>query len=41
MNLLEHLSVVEEPRSEVNQRYDLVKVMFLLLSAIMSGAEGC
>ncbi|ENM3733791.1 ISAs1 family transposase [Vibrio cholerae] len=40
MNLLEHLTVVEETRSEVNQRHDLVDVMFLVLSAIMSGAEG-
>ncbi|GGZ15956.1 MAG: ISAs1 family transposase [Shewanella fodinae] len=40
MDLLEHLTVVEETRSDINQRHNLVDVMFLVLSAIMSGAEG-
>ncbi|MCE9789337.1 transposase family protein, partial [Shewanella chilikensis] len=40
MNLLEHLTVVEETRSDINQRHNLVDVKFLVLSAIMSGAEG-
>lgn len=40
MTLLEHLTIVEETRSEINQRHDLIDVMFLVLSGIMSGAEG-
>ncbi len=40
MTLLEHLTVVEKIRSEINQRHDLIDVMFLVLSGIMSGAEG-
>lgn len=40
MTLIEHLTVVEETRSGINQRHDLVDVMFLIISAIMAGAEG-
>lgn len=40
MNLIEHLSVVEETRSDTNQKHDLVDVIFLVISAIMAGAEG-
>lgn len=40
MNLIEHLSFVEESRSDINKKHDLVDVMFLVISAIMAGAEG-
>ena len=40
MDLIKHLSVVQETRSDINQKHDLVDVMFLVLSAIMAGAEG-
>jgi predicted transposase YbfD/YdcC len=40
MTLIEHLSVVEETRSRTNQKHDLVDVIFLVISAIMAGAEG-
>lgn len=40
MTLIEHLTLVEETRSDINRKHDLVDVMFLVLSAIMSGAEG-
>ena len=40
MNLIEHLTLVEETRSDINQKHDLVDVMFLVISAIMAGAEG-
>ncbi|MCL1126920.1 transposase family protein, partial [Shewanella surugensis] len=34
MTLIEHLTVVEETRSSINQRHDLIDVMFLIISAI-------
>ncbi|MGV7960439.1 ISAs1 family transposase [Photorhabdus tasmaniensis] len=40
MNLIEHLSVVKETRSDINRHYELVDVIFLVVSAIMAGAEG-
>ncbi|BCM75486.1 hypothetical protein KAM448_36210 [Aeromonas caviae] len=40
MTLIEHLTLVEETRSEINRKHNLVDVMFLVISAIMSGAEG-
>ncbi|NLR14687.1 transposase family protein, partial [Pseudoalteromonas peptidolytica] len=40
MNLIEHLTVVEETRSDINKKHDLVDVIFLVISAIMAGAEG-
>lgn len=40
MNLIEHLSVVEDTRSDINQKHDLIDVMFLVISAIASGCEG-
>ncbi|MQL50593.1 ISAs1 family transposase [Photorhabdus khanii] len=40
MTLMEHLSVVKETRSETNRKYDLIDVIFLVISAIMAGAEG-
>ena len=40
MTLIEHLTLVEETRSDINRKHNLVDVMFLVISAIMSGAEG-
>lgn len=40
MSLIEHLTVVEETRSDINRKHDLVDVMFFVISAIMAGAEG-
>ncbi|MDC9581082.1 transposase family protein, partial [Xenorhabdus sp. PR6a] len=40
MTLMEHLSVVKEIRSETNRKHDLIDVIFLVISAIMAGAEG-
>ena len=40
MTLIEHLSVVEETRSHINQKHDLIDVIFLVIPAIMAGAEG-
>ena len=40
MTLIEHLTLVEETCPEINRKHNLVDVMFLVISAIMSGAEG-
>ena len=40
MTLIEHLTLVEETRSDINRKQDLVDVMVLVISAIMAGAEG-
>ncbi len=40
MTLIEHLTLVEETRSDIHRKHDLVDVMFLVISAIISGAEG-
>lgn len=40
MTLIEHLSVIKETRSDINQKHDLVDVMFLVITAIMAGAGG-
>jgi predicted transposase YbfD/YdcC len=40
LNLIEHLSVVEDTRSDINRKHDLIDVMFLVVSAITSGCEG-
>ncbi|WP_182310137.1 transposase family protein [Aeromonas media] len=40
MQLIEHLSIVEEPRPDINLKHDLIGVMFLVISPIMARAEG-
>ena len=40
MTLIEHLTLVEENLSDINRKHDLVDVIFLVISAIMAGAEG-
>lgn len=39
MTLIKHITLIEETRSDINLKHDLVDVMFLAISAIMSGAE--
>ncbi|MDC9581214.1 transposase family protein, partial [Xenorhabdus sp. PR6a] len=34
------VSVVKETRSDTHRQYDLIDVIFLVISAIMAGAEG-
>ena len=38
--LLEYLTVIEDKRSTINRKYDLIDVMFLIISGIGSGCEG-
>ena len=40
MTLIEHLTIVKDIRSDTNRKHDLVDVIFLVISAIISGAEG-
>lgn len=40
MSLFHHLSLVEDSRSHINQRHNLVDVLFLVLSAVASGLDG-
>jgi predicted transposase YbfD/YdcC len=40
MTLIEHLTLDKETRSDINRKHDLVDVIFLVISAIMAGAEG-
>jgi hypothetical protein len=40
LSLIEHLSVVEDTRSTVNQKHDLIDIIFLVISAITAGSEG-
>jgi predicted transposase YbfD/YdcC len=40
LSIIEHLSVVEDTRSDINQKHDLIDVIFLVISAIASGCEG-
>ena len=40
VNLIEHLSRIPDPRDTKNRRYPLEEILFLCISAIISGAEG-
>lgn len=40
MSLFDHLSLLDDPRSHVNQRHNLVDVLFLVFSAMTSGQDG-
>ncbi|MFA0350785.1 transposase family protein, partial [Vibrio sp. 10N.222.55.C6] len=40
MSLIEHLSIVEDTQSSINQKHDLVDIIFLVISDITAGSEG-
>jgi predicted transposase YbfD/YdcC len=40
VTLIGHLSVIKDTRSDTNQKHDLIDVIFLVISAILAGAEG-
>lgn len=40
MNFLEHFQTLDDPRSHINRKHDLLDIVFLTLSAILSGSEG-
>ena len=40
MSLLQQLEILEDPRKDINKRHDLLDVVFLVLSGVLSGASG-
>jgi len=40
MSFLDHFSNLSDPRSHINRRHDLLDIVFLTVSAVLSGAEG-
>ena len=40
MTFIEHFSSIEDPRTDINVKYDLLDILFLSVSAVLSGAEG-
>ena len=40
MSLLTHLATIDDPRRDINKRHDLLDILFLTVSAVLSGAEG-
>lgn len=40
MSIINHLEHIEDPRTDINIKHDLVDVIFLTLSAVLSGADG-
>ena len=39
MTLIEHLQGLEDPRKSINLKHDLVDVVFLAFSAVLSGSQ--
>ena len=40
MSLLAQLATIDDPRSDINKQHDLLDILFLTVSAVISGAEG-
>jgi predicted transposase YbfD/YdcC len=40
MSFIEHFSIIEDPRKDINVKYDFIDILFLTVSAVVSGAEG-
>lgn len=40
MSFIEHFAIVDDPRKNINVKHDLLDVLFLTVSAVISGAEG-
>ena len=40
MSFLTHFSQVSDPRTPINVKHDFLDVIFLTVSAVLSGAEG-
>ena len=40
MAFMDHFESLTDPRSHINKRHDLHDILFLVVSAILSGAEG-
>lgn len=40
MSIISHLGTINDPRTDINVKHDLIDVVFLTLSAVLSGADG-
>ena len=40
MSFIEHFAIVDDPRKNINVKHDLLDVLFLTVSAVISGAGG-
>jgi predicted transposase YbfD/YdcC len=40
MSIISHLEKIEDPRTDINIKHNLTDVMFLTISAVLSGADG-
>ena len=40
MSFIAHFSTIEDPRSHINVKHDFLDILFLTVSAVISGAEG-
>jgi len=38
MSFIEHFAIVDEPRKDIKVKHDLLDVLFLTISAVISGA---
>ncbi|TDF42148.1 transposase family protein [Alteromonadaceae bacterium M269] len=36
MSIINHLEQIEDPRTDINVKHDLIDVMFLTISAVLS-----
>lgn len=39
-NIINHFSVLKDPRIERNKKHELIDIIFLVVSGVLSGAEG-
>jgi len=40
MTFIDHFFTIDDPRTDINVKYDLLDILFLTVSAVLSGAEG-
>jgi len=40
MSFIAHFYIIEDPRKDINVKYDCIDILFLTFSAVVSGAEG-
>ena len=40
MSLLTRLATIDDPRRDINKKHALLDILFLTVSAVLSGAEG-
>ncbi|MCP4984757.1 MAG: transposase family protein, partial [Colwellia sp.] len=39
MTFIDHFFSIKDPRTDINVKHDLLDVLFLTISAVLSGAE--